>query len=175
MKTLTLIAASLFAAPAFSQVYKCPNANGRVVIQQAPCAGGDKLDVRPASGQAPAMSSDVPASMGKPASEADRINARTDASQRERWKIELENRAVPDADMAIANGRRECQAQAKELESRGGSANNNLAGATYLQSVALQMQALATRCDTQERTLRDNYDRLLRECKQLSGCAGFAP
>lgn len=103
--------------------------------------------------------------------EADRINARTEASQRERRKIELENRSVPDADFALAGARRECQAQMAALDSRQGSAKNNLAGATYLQSIALQMQALATRCDTQERALRDSYDRLLRECKQLGGCA----
>lgn len=33
-----------------AQVYKCPDASGRTVIQQAPCSGGQRLKVRPASG-----------------------------------------------------------------------------------------------------------------------------
>ncbi len=33
-----------------AQVYKCPDATGRTVMQQHPCAGGTKMDVRPASG-----------------------------------------------------------------------------------------------------------------------------
>lgn len=48
-KTL-LWAALLLAAPAWGQVYKCPDASGRTVIQQLPCTGGQALDVKPASG-----------------------------------------------------------------------------------------------------------------------------
>ncbi len=36
--------------PAQAQVYKCPDASGRTVIQQAPCMDGQKLDVKPAMG-----------------------------------------------------------------------------------------------------------------------------
>lgn len=35
---------------AIAQVYKCPDPHGRTVIQQAPCTGGQELDVKPASG-----------------------------------------------------------------------------------------------------------------------------
>lgn len=172
MKSATLVLCLLIASPTFAQVYRCPDAKNRVVIQQTPCVGGSKLNVRPASGDAPA-SGDVTTepTQTKPATEAERINARTEASQRERRKTELENRAVPDADMALAAARRECIAQTEELEGQRGTAKNNLAGATYLQSIATQMQALAMRCDTRERVLRDDYDRLLRECKGLGGCS----
>lgn len=37
-------------ASAHAQVYKCPDASGRTVIQQAPCMDGKKLDVKPAMG-----------------------------------------------------------------------------------------------------------------------------
>ncbi len=171
-KFIALVLVSVIAPSAFGQVYRCPDAQGRVILQQAPCVGGSQLNVRPASGLAPeAEAGAAEPSAAKPVTEADRINARTYASQRERRKFELENRGVPEADMAIANARRECQTQLNELEASRGSARNNLAGATYLQSVAAQMQVVATRCDTQERALRDGYDRLLRECKQLGGCA----
>lgn len=48
LSVLTGIAFAAFMAEA--QVYKCPDPHGRTVIQQAPCTGGQELDVRPASG-----------------------------------------------------------------------------------------------------------------------------
>ena len=172
MKSATFVLCLLIASPTFAQVYRCPDAKGRVVIQQAPCAGGTQLNVRPASGDAPAPGhTAVEQTSAKPATEAERINARIEASQRERRKTELEHRAVPDASLALAAARRECLAQTEDLEGQRGVAKNNLAGATYLQSVATQMQALAIRCDTRERALREDYDRLLRECQSLGGCS----
>lgn len=40
-----------FALPASSQtIYKCPDANGRIALQDIPCVGGEQRQVRPASG-----------------------------------------------------------------------------------------------------------------------------
>lgn len=47
-------AAWMACAPVQAQIYKCPGPGGRTVIQQLPCVGGQKMDVRPASGHAPA-------------------------------------------------------------------------------------------------------------------------
>lgn len=38
------------AQDASAQVYKCPDASGRTLIQQLPCTGGTELDVKPATG-----------------------------------------------------------------------------------------------------------------------------
>lgn len=43
-----LLAGAYFTASA--QVYKCPDATGRTVIQQAPCLDGQRLTVKPATG-----------------------------------------------------------------------------------------------------------------------------
>ena len=43
------------ASGAWAQVYKCPDASGKTVIQQMPCAGGKAMDVRPASGHSDAQ------------------------------------------------------------------------------------------------------------------------
>ena len=51
MKKAAIALAMAACAPAMAQVYKCPDAGGRTVIQQIPCAGGKELDVRPASGR----------------------------------------------------------------------------------------------------------------------------
>lgn len=176
------LAALLLAAPAMAQIYKCPDANGRTVIQQVPCMGGKAMNVRPASGHDPARAP-VPApadaavgggaAAAKPMTEAERINARTEASQRDRRRDELQNRGVPSADAAIGATRRNCRAEMARLEADRGTANNNLAGATYLQSLATQEQALQMRCAAEERTRRDDYQRLLAECKSLGGCKNF--
>ena len=50
--TLTISALLCCALPASAQIYKCPDANGRTVIQQLPCDGGAKMEVKPASGGA---------------------------------------------------------------------------------------------------------------------------
>lgn len=52
---LFALSAMSLAAPAMAQIYKCPDASGRTVIQQLPCAGGKVLEVKPASGHADAQ------------------------------------------------------------------------------------------------------------------------
>ena len=49
---LVLAALALLCAPAWAQVYRCPDASGRTVIQQVPCAGGQQMNVKPAAGKA---------------------------------------------------------------------------------------------------------------------------
>ena len=39
-----LAALALLCAPAWAQVYRCPDASGRTVIQQMPCAGGKEMN-----------------------------------------------------------------------------------------------------------------------------------
>ncbi|MFD2379165.1 hypothetical protein ACFSTJ_19155 [Ottowia pentelensis] len=98
------------------------------------------MNVRPASGHDPARApvlapADAAAGGGaaaaKPMTEAERINARTEASQRDRRRDELEHRGVPSADAAVGATRRNCRAEMARLESERGTANNNLAGATF--------------------------------------------
>ena len=52
MKSIAMVALCALTLPAAAQVYKCPDASGRTVIQQTPCAGGQQMTVRPASGHA---------------------------------------------------------------------------------------------------------------------------
>lgn len=51
---LAAIAIAALGATACSltnaQVFRCPDPNGRTVLQQAPCMGGRELDVKPATG-----------------------------------------------------------------------------------------------------------------------------
>lgn len=53
------------------------------------------------------------------------------------------------------------------LRSQQGSANNNLAGATFLQSLAAEMQATATMCGVRSRELNAELDAMKKELREL--------
>lgn len=169
---LTALLAAL-CAPAWA-INKCTGADGRVVYQEAACAAGraEQLVVRPASGFAvPVPIEAAPTQLGgKPTTEAQRIEALIATSQRARRLQELEARLVPDAQWAIEAHRAQCDAQLKALQIKKYAANNNLAGATWESSISGEMTAIATRCDTRNRELKDDHDTLRKECQALGGC-----
>lgn len=166
-------ALALLPLPA-AAVNKCTGPDGKVAFQDAPCSGkGETLTVRPASGAAPAATrtaagaSDTPAA---PTTEAQRINAQIAASQKARRVQELELRSVPGAQADVDRLRQQCDGEMQALRRQKSNANNNLAGATWEGAISGEMTAVATRCDTRTRELRDDAQRLLAECRQLGGC-----
>lgn len=178
---LLMLAASLACAPAMAQIYKCPDASGRTVVQQMPCAGGKQLEVRPASGggaPAPLASASAAASGAKVApqmTEAERLNAQTAASQRERRRRELQQIFVPEANAAVYNQRAACNKRVADLKAGQYQYRQNLYGKTHAAQVASEMAAVTAQCDTKDRELVNNHNTLLNECKQLGGCAAMAP
>jgi hypothetical protein len=169
---LTALLAAL-CAPAWA-INKCTGPDGRVAFQDAPCIGkGEVLQVRPASGHDPLPQLAQPPLEGapaKPVSEAQRLEGLITASQRKRRMQELEARLVPDAQGAIYMHRVQCDEQLKALQIKKYSANNNLAGATWEGAISGEMTAIATRCDTRNRELKDDYDTLRKECQAAGGC-----
>lgn len=170
--TLALILSiSAVTAPAWA-INKCA-IDGRVVFQDAPCPGkGEALTVRPASGagssaEARSQTGQTPQ---KAMTEAQRIEASVKSSQDARRKAELESRIVPDAEGEIERHRSQCDREYHALQDRKRLANNNLAGATWEGSISSEMTALATRCDTRNRDLRAEADKLRAECQRLGGC-----
>lgn len=159
-------------------VNKCTLPGGRVVFQDAPCATGkgETLTVKPSRGNstsqpAPAAASpDVGASSDQSLTEAQRIEQRVAESQRARRRQELEVRLLPESLIAIDRHRAFCDQQLAQLQNKKRLANNNLAGATWEGSISSEMVALATRCDTQNRELRDEAERRRAECRALGGC-----
>ena len=135
---------------------------------------GEKIDVRPASGSAPkaaaapttadlnAAPAPAPAAAAAPAKKKE--GAFGASWQRRTY---LENRGIPDAESAIHAHKRQCEQKQADLRSRQGSANNNLAGATYLQSLAAEMQAAATMCDVRSRELNAELDSMKKELREL--------
>lgn len=179
-KIALLAIACLAASPAWA-INKCTGADGKVVFQDAPCAGkGETLNVRPASGASRSLPvADAPTATpagGDPApgqapmTEVQRIEKQIAESQKARRKQEFEVRLVPDAEAAIHSHRAQCDAEIRALQIKKTSANNNLAGATWEASISSEMAAVATRCDTRNRELRENAARLRAQCTELGGC-----
>jgi len=157
----------LTAVPALA-INKCTGSDGKVIFQDAPCAGkGERVDVRPASGHATAPR--APAS-GKAQTEAQRLEALASSTQKDRRRRELEVSLVPNAFAAIDVQRKSCDRELEALRLKKASANNNLAGATWEQSISAEMAATATRCDTKARELQHVHDSLKAECTSLGGC-----
>ncbi len=174
MKVHTLFAvALLMAAPAWA-INKCTGSDGKTVFQDAPCMGkGGKIEVNPASGNAPVAPAPTAAAPASAATTAPAGTAATTPRKEgafgESWQRRtfLENRGVPDARGALQAHRRACDSKQRELSSQKSQANNNLAGATWLQSIATEMQAAATICETKARDLQSNLDRLEKELREL--------
>lgn len=179
-----VIAACAFTNPAWA-VFKCQDANGRFSFQETPCAAGSKggeIDVKPAAGHAakpaavtaPPQPSDSAAAVpaAKPMSEAERLNAQAATIRKRNRLSDLKNRHIPDAYGAVENSKNQCELRMAGLRNNKRFATNNLAGATYENSLSTEMQALATQCDSDQRRLNRDLDRLLAERKDIETSLG---
>lgn len=172
MKHLLIAAALLtvLCAPAWA-VNKCTGADGKVVYQDAPCAGkGEVLIVTPAAGRGAAPGASAPVPAARPMSEAQRIDAQVAASQRERHLRDVETLFVPQAAWAVDRHRRACEQEQSDLAAGQYKFRQNLYGKTHATQVASEMAAASARCETRDRELREQLDALKSECAALGGC-----
>lgn len=189
MKSITAIAATALLCALGSPVWavnKCTGADGAMTFQDTPCSNaqkGEALTIKPASGHAqaappvaavptkaaPDAVAPAPAAP-KPLTTTQKLDAQLAASQKGRRIQELEVRFVPDAYAAMAGDSVRCDQQIDELRQKKLLAKNNLAGATWEQSLSAEMTAISTRCDTRNKELKASYDALKKECVELGGC-----
>ena len=163
LKQVVFAFAAVVMVPAFA-INKCVGADGNTVFQDVPCAGqGQKIDVKPANGNA---TSPLPPHAALPSGAA---GDKKEGAFGERWqrRTYLENRGVPDARTVISLHQAQCDSQQRSLAAKKGSATNNLAGATWEQSISAEMQAAATACDTRARELRKQLESLEKEFRDL--------
>lgn len=160
---------ALAVATASAQVYKWPDSTGKLQFQQTPCAGGSgtKLNVRPASGDAPTSSTEAsapPSAAPLPSEKKSFADTLADERlQRERW-VQLN-----DAKLETDRIRSSCEREQRVIRARQASSNNNLAGATRDQAIASEMQAAATTCQNRVSGADRVVDRYQSECDRL-GC-----
>lgn len=167
-----VLAAALSSAPAMA-VYKCKTASGSTTYQATPCANGSggQIDVRPAAGYSPANTPENKEE--KTGTNADTASGNSyqkkDGPFNEKWRRMnfLRNRGVPDANANLNRHNADCHIKMQQLVNKKQQANNNLAGATWEQSISAEMQAHATMCDMRSRELIAHRDRLEQELRQL--------
>lgn len=174
IKPAIFLTAVLFSAAPVWAINKCTGPDGKAVFQDAPCAGkGEQILVKPASGNAPVAPAPTAAT---PTSTATAAPAGTPAAATQKkegafgesWrrKTDLESHLISNAKAALNAHLKDCDAQQRQLASKKNLARNNLAGATWEQSISAEMQAAATNCDTKARDMRarlEGYEKELRE------------
>jgi hypothetical protein len=141
MKKILAVLVALNFGPAWAQ-FKCTGPDGKVAFQQNPCAPGDRgtqMDVKVAAPPPPALTSAV-----APAPSGNRLVKYTDQLARERKVREIEIQ-IQERQAAMAGRQAQLDADLATLRARKASANNNLAGATWEQSLSSEMQAITER------------------------------
>lgn len=166
MKLLIATAAVFAAVPASAQVYKCKE-GATTVFSATPCAtDARQIDVRPASGAgrgtAPAPVAGKP-EVGAAAPAPAPGSAAAMRRQADQMQAERELRdAQALREKLVRDRENELEAQRqKKLR-----ANNNLAGATLLQSISAEMQVIS---DNYAEKIRDVDTRIAQYQRALSG------
>ena len=157
-------------------INKCKTADGKVIFQDMPCAPGQggKIEVTPASGQGVSTpGTQAAAATGAPAqTETERLQ-QLSKKYRDTSRLDaLQSREIPGLRNYLDRQKNRCDAQVAALRSKQGSAKNNLAGATYLQSIAVEMSTVATQCDTDVRLGSARLQDLLKEESALKTVLG---
>ncbi|TXI17652.1 MAG: DUF4124 domain-containing protein [Roseateles sp.] len=163
---LAVLMTALLSGSHALAINKCIDGEGKVVFQDAPCAGrGEKIVVRPASGDAALNAPGVAA----PADAVQKLNQQVSQMAADRRRRDLEV-ALPNAYRDRANHNAACDQELNALREKKSMAKNNLAGATWENSISGEMNAVAKRCETRNAVFTSNIEAMLKECQTLGGC-----
>lgn len=155
--------------PAEAQVYKC-TVNGSIAFTDKPCDDtAQPLKVRPAAGHNAPAPPELTAPTSGPTNPAPpTANA---ANEREAYAAEASKAAKKRAINDKINRKKNRlialrQARDRELaalQNDQSRANNNLAGAAWLQSISQEMQAINGKYDTEMRMVQTDIDQLMQD------------
>ena len=162
LRVATLLLAMAASGPAFA-VNKCTAPDGRVTYQDAPCVGGKSREVD--------VSPPVAGEKVQPSPEAERIEGVIAASQRSRRALELKERLLPDAELAVQKHQAACDARVRELTEQRAALGQNRFTRGQAQETALELRSAAASCRARDRELKANLQSLPRECANLR-CRG---
>jgi predicted RNase H-like nuclease (RuvC/YqgF family) len=151
---------TVMTAPVIA-VNKCVNDAGQVVYQTAPCpatAKGSELTLQKAS--QPSVTSAVDAE------ELKRIQQTAGKMERDRKLTEID-REISRLEGQIVDHRSAMNDQIASLQRKKQSANNNLAGATWEQSISDEMSAVSQKYDALIRNDQSRIDVLRADAERL--------
>lgn len=175
---LAAIALILAAATPAWAIFKCDDGTGKQIFQDRPCTSGKSAtyDVKPATGHAPkaapaaapsASTGQTSTAAAKPMTEAQRLNTQADLIRKRSRLKDLNELYLGGAYEATQRTQANCRRELEALSDKKRSSMNNLAGATWEQSISAEMQAVATRCQAEQQTAQNELERLRSEKSQL--------
>lgn len=170
IKQSLVLALVCLTLPAWA-INKCTGADGRIVFQDMPCQGrGEKLNIRPTPINPPAPATEEANGTEKPLSDVERVKQFNAQAENTRKRQDIEMVLLPSAYAALNRHLATCEREYRFLQNEKGRATNNLAGATWEQSLSQEMSALATKCETQTRQHNSNIADIKRQCQKVGGC-----
>ena len=161
---LILLATLASTTNAQTQFYKCKDKWGQPIFSQRPC--GDNAETGTVSGPehtggpvtpsaaAPATSSEGPSAWDK----IEAANALREA-----------NREIDRREAQISSLERERDQKLAALKNKKRYANNNLAGATWEESISSEMQAINDQYQSKIDSQRRKIDRLQEQADRVAG------
>lgn len=158
--------------PAWGQ-YKCTGPDGRVSFQQVPCSTGGRAERLQLRDSRPEPDPVTPAASGAPAQSS---QTGRKPSRDEIWLKSMEReRRLREIDQEIDRERNAVSSRAGMMEremaalrAKKASANNNLAGATWEQSISAEMQAVAQKYRALNEISTERLKALAEERKDLA-------
>lgn len=141
ISVLVVAASALAVMPAAAQ-FKCTGADGKVTFQQTPCATADKqqqMNIRSAPPTPVA---------GKASGESGTVEQRMVRSMERERRIREIEQEIADTEAGMNRRGALMQAEMSAIRDRKALASNNLAGATWEQSLSTEMQAVAAKYKT---------------------------
>lgn len=175
VRLILVVLLPLCSAPALAQdAYKC-RINGNFVYQDRPCPGSVRYSNDfPVDSTRPSASRNAQVDGGAVGAGAVSGSQKTTATEMEREKAFLSARKkekkLADLRSQLSDGEERLSAlsyrrdaELAELDRQGSYANNNLAGATYRQSLATDKQAVTARYESEILSVRDRLKHLREE------------
>lgn len=172
-KVAVLLLAALYGHSNAQETFKC-KINGNIVYQDRPCPGSVRYSdsLPPQKPKGPAV---APANSGTEQTQTSEIKkgdierqkSFLDARAKERKISDLRSQIV-DQEASIAMLHQRMANELAALDEKASTARNNLAGATFLQSVATERQAVTSRYDIEISTQRERLKQLREDLARAS-------
>ena len=159
IRSLVVVAVySLAISFAHAEIFKCVE-GGKTVFSQQPCGNGS-VTVKPRFVEV------SPEAVEERKAATKQIQGSSSGIDREHRMMEID-RQLLDLDNEESQIQQARIAELKKLELTGRFANNNLAGATWQQSLAMEMQAVNGKYDSALGLISSRREALIRERDKL--------
>ena len=161
-----LISIAVFPAALNAAVYKC-KADGETVYQASPCAkGGEEIRVRSTPASVPAQRIDDRGN-DRPEPGGTKTTRHSERAYLAQLEIDKKNHEIDKHNKNIKRYRKMMRSELAALKRKKGYARNNLAGATWEQSISTEMRAVTEKYQQMIDSEKYDIDALKDEIKEL--------